>query len=185
MLNNGSKAVLWFTGLSQSGKTTNSNAVQERLEALGIICATLDGDIVRKQFHGDLGFSASDRFENTRRAAQLAVEYSKSAQCILASFISPYREQRRIVRDMIESAGLLFVEIYCKCPLEQCEARDTKGLYAKARAGEIASFTGISDPYEEPESPDIVLLTESAQIEEHVDQIMEFLRLSRFLPARG
>lgn len=170
------KIVLWFAGLSQSGKTTNSNALQARLESLDISCATIDGDTFRGKSHCNLGYTKEDRFKNTKRAAHLAVQHAQNVALVLCSFISPYREQRRIARDCIVAAGLLFIEIYCKCPLEYCEARDTKGYYKKARNGEITNFTGISDPYEEPEHPDIILLTESATVEENTDKIIDFLK---------
>lgn len=168
--------VIWFTGLSQSGKTTNSNVLQSRLESRGYRCAKIDGDILRRECSQDLGFSQADRYENTRRAAQLAVQYAQNVQFSLASFISPYKEQRRIAREIIGLAGLSFIEVYCSCPLEQCEKRDTKGYYEKARNGEIINFTGVTDSYEEPERPDITLLTGSVTVEENADKSFNFLK---------
>lgn len=170
--------VLWFTGLSGSGKTTVADAVFRKLQEKGIISERLDGDIIRQYLSYDLGFSKKDRDENIRRISFVIKSMSKKGVAVIASFISPYQNERREVRKQIESVGGRFIEVFCDCPLEVCEARDAKGLYAKARRGEIKNFTGISDPYEKPENPEIRLDTSEngeENIKRCVNQVINFL----------
>ncbi|MCF7861788.1 adenylyl-sulfate kinase [Candidatus Woesearchaeota archaeon] len=164
--------VLWFTGLSGSGKSTIADRVKEELLKKNIPIEQLDGDEVREHLTRDLGFSKEDRDENIRRIAFVAKLLSRNKVGIIASFISPYEDIRKEVRDSVTN----FIEIYVNAPLEVCEARDVKGLYKKARAGEIKNFTGISDPYEEPKNPEIELKTDKSSIEECVKQVIHYLK---------
>jgi bifunctional enzyme CysN/CysC len=150
-------ATVWFTGLSGSGKSTVANAVAERLLAAGRPAYVLDGDNVRQGLNGDLGFSADDRAENIRRVAHVARLMADAGLVVLVPVISPYRADRIRARELHAAAELAFVEVFVDTPLELCEARDPKGLYAKARAGELRGMTGIDDPYEPPESPELRL----------------------------
>ena len=140
--------VVWFTGLSGSGKSTLSHAVEQRLYEIGCRSFVLDGDNVRHGLCRDLGFSEGDRMENIRRIGEMAKLFAEAGVITLTAFISPYRADRLRVRELFDPED--FVEVYCRCPLEVCEARDVKGMYRRARAGEICDFTGISSPYEEP-----------------------------------
>ena len=168
---NGHKsAVLWFTGLSGSGKSTLAHAVEERLHAMGIKTFVVDGDNVRHGLCGDLTFSDEDRVENIRRVGEVAKLFVEAGMIVLTAFISPFRSDRAKVRSLLADGD--FIEVYCKTPIEVCESRDVKGLYAKARAGEIPAFTGISSPYEEPESPEISAETGSLSLDECVDQVI-------------
>jgi adenylylsulfate kinase len=146
--------VIWFTGLSGSGKSTIANALDEVLHGRGLKTYILDGDNIRMGLNKDLGFSPEDRKENIRRIAEVAKLFADSGTIVLTAFISPYREDRQMARDII---GEDFVEVYMNTPLEVCEDRDPKGLYKKARAGEIKGFTGIDAPYEEPENPEVII----------------------------
>jgi bifunctional enzyme CysN/CysC len=148
---------VWFTGLSGSGKSTIASAVAVDLTARGVLTYTLDGDNLRHGLNGDLGFSAEARTENVRRVAEVARLFADSGLVTLVPLISPYRAGRELARTLHEAAGLTFLEVFVDTPLEICEARDPKGLYAKARAGELTGFTGVDDPYEPPEVPDLVL----------------------------
>jgi bifunctional enzyme CysN/CysC len=148
---------VWFTGLSGSGKSTVANAVAERLLAAGRPAYVLDGDNVRQGLNGDLGFSAGDRAENIRRVAHVARLMADAGLVVLVPVISPYRADRVRARELHAEAGLTFVEVFVDTPLELCEQRDPKGLYAKARAGELRGMTGIDDPYEPPEAPELRL----------------------------
>lgn len=163
--------VLWFTGLSGSGKTTLADAVAERLRKRLLPVKRLDGDVARETFSKNLGFTKTDRDENNRRAAHVA-SYLSLEHIVLASFISPYQSQRDYARSLCDR----FIEVYVDCPIETCEARDPKGLYAKVRAGEITSFTGIhSDaPYEEPSTPDLVIGTR-CPVEDSADKVIAYL----------
>jgi sulfate adenylyltransferase len=163
--------VLWFTGLSQSGKTTNADAVYEALKQRGITAERLDGDIMRQHLARDLGFSKEDRNENIRRAGFVAKLLARNKVAVIASFITPYKAERDRLRQEIDN----FIEVFCNCPLEACEARDNNGLYQKARNGDIENFTGISDPYETPESPDIILDTANDTPEQNKQKIISFL----------
>jgi bifunctional enzyme CysN/CysC len=150
-------ATVWFTGLSGSGKSTIASAVAVALTDRGVLVYTLDGDNLRHGLNGDLGFSAEDRAENVRRVGEVARLFADAGVVALVPLISPYRAGRDAARALHEAAGLDFVEVFVDAPLEVCETRDPKGLYAKARAGELTGFTGIDDPYEPPESPELVV----------------------------
>jgi adenylyl-sulfate kinase len=151
----GGGATVWFTGLPSSGKSTVAAAVEARLLAAGRPAYVLDGDNLRHGLNGDLGFSVEDRAENVRRTAEVAALMADAGVVALASLVSPRRADRAAARAVHERSGLPFLEVWVSTPLEECEKRDPKGLYAKARAGEIPDFTGIGQPYEEPESPDL------------------------------
>ena len=166
--------VLWFTGLSGAGKSATANAVERRLHAMGRHSYTLDGDNLRHGLTRDLGFTAADRVENVRRIAEVAKLFVDAGMIVLVSVISPFRDERRMAREMMDEGG--FVEIFVDCPIEVCEQRDPKGLYRKARAGRIRSFTGIDSAYEPPENPDIVLKTGERSVDEVADQVVDYLR---------
>lgn len=167
-------AILWFTGLSGSGKSTLASSVEEVL-FYKYNCHTyiLDGDNIRTGLNKDLGFSEEDRRENIRRIAEVAKLFVDAGIIVLTAFISPYRRDRQMARELVEKEE--FIEIFVKCPLEVCEQRDVKGLYKKARRGEIKNFTGIDDPYEEPENPEIIVETDKHTIEECTQQIISYL----------
>ena len=170
----GHKAVvLWFTGLSGAGKSTLALVVEEALFEKGCRTYVLDGDNVRHGLNKNLGFSPEDRTENIRRIGEVASLFNDAGVIALTAFISPYRADRDEARKV---AGDSFIEIYVKCAVEICEERDTKGLYKKARAGEIPEFTGISAPYEEPESAEVVVEAGKLSIEECRDQILDYLK---------
>jgi len=171
---------LWFTGLSGSGKSTLANILVERLESSGRLVELLDGDEVRTNLTADLGFSKEDRDENIKRIAYVAKLLSRNGIVAITAAISPYREARDRARSEIED----FVEIYINCPLEVCASRDVKGLYAKALAGEIAHFTGVSDPYEPPVSPEITIHSDQLSPEESADHILDRLEEMGYLPRR-
>ena len=160
---------LWFTGLPSSGKSTFAAAVEQRLVEAGRPAYLLDGDNLRHGLNGDLGFSAADRAENVRRAGEVAALFADGGVIALVSLVSPYEADRRGARDAHQRSGLPFAEVFVDTPVEECERRDPKGLYAKARAGEITGFTGVDDPYERPASPELRLtpeLTLEAAVEE-------------------
>ena len=163
---------VWLTGLSGAGKTTISIPLCEKLEAMGYRVQRMDGDVVRKKLTRDLGFSKEDRDKNIERVTFVAERLVKHGVITVCAFISPYRAERQYARSEIGR----FVEIFVKCPIEVCEERDVKGLYAKARAGEIKNFTGIDDPYEEPENAEITLDTSTTTLEEEVDSIIAYLQ---------
>ncbi|GHG59626.1 adenylyl-sulfate kinase [Alishewanella longhuensis] len=165
--------VLWFTGLSGSGKSTVANALEQALVAKGIHTYLLDGDNVRHSLCADLGFSEADRNENLRRVGAVAGLMVDAGLLVLSAFISPYRNQRELVKSLVPPGK--FLEIHIATPLEVCEQRDVKGLYKKARAGEIRQFTGISDPYEAPLAPDLVLNTAESTLEQSVEQLLALL----------
>ena len=150
-------ATVWLTGLSGSGKSTVASALTTLLTGRGVLTYTLDGDNLRHGLNGDLGFSADDRAENVRRVGEVARLFADAGVVALVPLISPYREGRDHARALHDAAGLEFVEVFIDTPIEVCEARDPKGLYKKARAGELKGFTGIDDPYEAPLSPDLVV----------------------------
>lgn len=166
-------ALLWFTGLSGSGKSTLAHLVGERLFERGLYTYVLDADDVRSGLNGDLGFTAAERRENIRRVGEVAHLFTEAGLVVLAALISPFREDRDRVRALFSSHE--FFEIYVKCPLKVCESRDPKGLYRRARAGEIPDFTGISSPYEEPHHPEIVIDTSDLDITEAVGSIMQVI----------
>jgi bifunctional enzyme CysN/CysC len=174
---NGHKAgVVWLTGLSGSGKSTIAKAVEERLFDDDIQTMMLDGDNVRHGLSGDLGFTPADRKENIRRVSEVARLFFEQGNVTLCSFVSPYQEDRDRAKELLpEDVRDRFLEVHVDCPLEVCKERDTKGLYAKAEAGKIANFTGVSAPYEAPEDPDVVVNTDEDDIETCVDQIVETL----------
>lgn len=178
---NGHKAViLWFTGLSGAGKSTLAHAVEERLHNLNSRTIVLDGDNVRHGLCGDLTFSEDDRKENIRRIGEMVKLFLDAGVISLTAFISPFRADRQRVRDLAPEGD--FIEIHCHASLDVCESRDVKGLYKKARAGEIKDFTGISSPYEIPENAEIVVDTGSKPLNECVDQVIEYLQLRGDLP---
>jgi adenylylsulfate kinase len=162
-------AIIWFTGLSGSGKSTLAHAVEEILYQQGCHTFVLDGDNVRHGLCGDLGFSSKDREENIRRIGEIAKLFMEAGVIVLTAFISPYRADRKRVRGMVEHGE--FIEIYCNASIEVCEARDVKGIYKKARAGQIAEFTGISSPYEAPENPELTVNTGGSALDECVRQV--------------
>jgi adenylylsulfate kinase len=169
---------LWFTGLSGSGKTTITQGVATILRTQGQRVECLDGDILRQTLTADLGFSPADRAENIRRIGLLAQELTQSGAIVLVAVIAPYRELRATVRKQIGN----FVEVYVAAPLAVCEERDPKGMYGRARAGEIKHFTGVDAPYEPPLNPEIVCATDRESIEESVDKILVYLKnMSLFL----
>jgi adenylyl-sulfate kinase len=168
-----SGATVWFTGLSGSGKSTIANAVAERLLEIGRPAYVLDGDNLRHGLNADLGFSAADRAENVRRVGEVARLMADAGLVVLVPVISPYRADRDRVRTAHDAAGLRFVEIFVDTPLELCEQRDPKGLYAKARAGEVTGMTGIDDPYEPPLSPELVVTP--AGLTDQVDVVVALL----------
>jgi adenylylsulfate kinase len=172
---NGHKsAILWFTGLSGAGKSTLAHAVEARLFEMGCRTFVIDGDNVRHGLCGDLGFSADDRTENIRRVGEVAKLFTESGILTLTAFISPFRTDRDRIRQIVPEGD--FLEIYCKADLSVCEERDVKGLYQKARAGEIKEFTGISSPYEAPEAPEITVETGSKPLEDCVTLVLEALK---------
>jgi len=168
-------ATIWFTGLSGSGKSTIAVALERALYKLGKLSYRLDGDNVRLGINKNLGFSEADRKENIRRIGEVAKLFGDAGVVGLSSFISPYRGDRDEVRALHEAAGLRFVEVFVDCPLDEAERRDPKGLYKKARAGEIKNFTGIDDPYEPPLKAEIHLKTAEMTVEQEVDLIVDFL----------
>ncbi len=165
--------VLWFTGLSGSGKSTIAVEVEQRLITSGKLAYRLDGDNVRHGLNADLGFSTADRDENIRRIAEIAVLFKDAGLITLVSFISPFRKMRQFARERAGSAH--FIEIYVKADVETCASRDPKGLYKKAQNGEISDFTGVSSPYEAPEQAEIVLDTARFSVEVCVEQVIEYL----------
>ncbi|PKR77799.1 adenylyl-sulfate kinase [Halalkalibacillus sediminis] len=174
-----SSAVIWFTGLSGAGKSTVSVDLEKELHKLGVHTYRLDGDNVRHGLNNNLGFSAEDRAENIRRVGEVSKLMADAGLVTLSAFISPYREDRDNVRKMMNEQE--FVEVYVKCDLGVCEDRDPKGLYKKARAGEIKGFTGIDDPYEEPNKPEITVETDKHSVEECVKQIVDYLKQNGYL----
>jgi adenylylsulfate kinase len=171
--NNHQSVVLWFTGLSGSGKSTLAHCVEENLHQLGCRTMVLDGDNVRHGLCGDLGFSDTDRKENLRRVGEMSKLFIEAGVITLTAFISPFIEDRDKVRDLMPHGD--FIEIFLDCSIGICEKRDIKGLYEKARKGEIKSFTGISSPYEPPEKPDLVVATGDQTLDESVKFIMDML----------
>ena len=173
-------AVLWFTGLSASGKSTLSIMVENILFKRGCHTYILDGDNIRHGLNKDLGFSPEDRHENIRRIGEVAHLLADSGLITITAFISPYVSDRCLAREMNPKGN--FIEIYCNCPLEVCEQRDTKGLYKKARAGEIKDFTGINAPYESPQKPEITVYTDKETVEESAGKVIEYLEEKEIIP---
>lgn len=173
-INKHHSTILWFTGLSGAGKSTLAHAVEEHLHSLNCRTFTLDGDNVRHGLCSDLTFSAEDRIENIRRIGEMSKLFMEAGVIVLTAFISPFRSDRKRVRSLVPHGD--FLEIYCHCPLEVCEERDVKGLYKRARNGEIKEFTGISSPYEPPENPELTVNTGAMTLGESVDTVILFLR---------
>ena len=165
--------VLWFTGLSGSGKSTIANEVSYKLHSMKKLSYVLDGDNVRHGLNKDLGFSPEDRNENIRRISEVANLFADAGLIAITAFISPYRKYRNFCRELVGNGR--FVEIYTKASLETCEKRDPKGMYKKARAGEIKDFTGIDAPYEEPENPELVVDTDKETVDESAEKVMKKL----------
>lgn len=165
--------LMWFTGLSGSGKSTIANVVEQELHRQGIKTYTLDGDNIRNGINSDLTFAPEDRTENIRRIAQIAKLMVDGGLVVLAAFVSPYKKDRENIRNIVKDVN--FVEVFINTSVEECERRDVKGLYKKARAGEIKNMTGISAPYEAPENPDIEIKTEEETVEQAVKRIVHFI----------
>ena len=176
-------ATLWFTGLSGSGKSTLARALEEVLFERGCQVYVLDGDNIRHGLNRDLGFSPADRTENIRRIGEVAKLFTDFGALVLTAFISPYREDRNSARVLIGTGD--FIEVFVDCDLDVCEGRDPKGLYKKARAGEIPEFTGISAPYEVPEGPELTVDTARYSVTEAVAQVVAFLEQEGYIPASG
>ena len=172
--NSHKSVVLWFTGLSGSGKSTLAHAVEEELHQMGCRTFVLDGDNVRHGLSGDLSFSDKDRKENLRRIGEVSKLFIEAGTIVLTAFISPFRDERRKVRSMMPHGD--FIEIYVDCPIEVCESRDVKGLYQKARDGEINQFTGISSPYEPPEAQELTINTSQETLRESVTKVLNLLK---------
>lgn len=182
-LNGHHSFVLWFTGLSGAGKSTLAGAVEEELYKLGCRSFVLDGDNVRHGLCADLGFSEDDRRENIRRIGEMTKLFVEAGVIAMTAFISPFRADRQRVRDLMPDGD--FIEVYCHCSLEVCETRDVKGLYAKARAGLIKNYTGISSPYEEPEAAEITVATDSQSLAQSVETVLSYLRGRGLIPNCG
>jgi len=177
---NGHKGLtIWFTGLSASGKSTVANCLEEKLFKMGCHAMVLDGDNIRHGLNKNLGFSKDDREENIRRIGELAKLLTSKAIINIAAFISPYRADRATARALQDEGD--FIEVFIKCPIEVCEKRDPKGLYQKARAGIIKDFTGVNDPYEEPEDPEVVIDTSLKDVDQCADEIIKYLERTRVL----
>ncbi|WP_353948464.1 adenylyl-sulfate kinase [Sporolactobacillus sp. Y61] len=174
-------AVVWFTGLSGSGKSTLANRVEAELFKKGIRTYLLDGDNIRSGLNHDLGFTDADRKENIRRISEVAALFVDSNAVVLTAFISPFTSERRAAREKVPEDE--FFEIYVKCPLDVCEARDPKGLYRKARDGEIEAFTGISSPYEEPPAPELVVDTSEETLDQSTARVIALLEKNKIIGA--
>ena len=174
-------ATLWFTGLSGSGKSTIAVELEGTLSEMGVLSYRLDGDNVRMGINKNLGFSAEDRAENIRRIGEVAKLFADTGVVTLSSFISPYRQDRDDARKLHEEAGMEFIEIFVDCSLEAAESRDPKGLYKKARAGDIPDFTGIGSPYEPPENAELRVDTERLEPDESADLVVRWLETEGYL----
>ena len=172
-LNGHRSAIVWFTGLPGSGKSTLACRLEEKLFSKGVRTFVIDGDSVRTGLNKDLGFSAEDREENIRRIGEVAKLFVEAGVIVMTAFISPYRKDRESVRNLVDNAE--FIEVYVKCPLGVCEQRDVKGHYKMARQGIIKHFTGIDDPYEDPEHPERVIETDQMTVDEGVEHIIRYL----------
>ncbi len=173
VMNGHKSAIIWFTGLSGSGKSTMAHALENYLHKKNVRTFVLDGDNVRRGLSKDLGFSDDDRTENIRRIGEISKLMMEAGVIVITAFISPFIKDRKIVRELVSEGE--FIEVYCNAALDVCESRDVKGLYKKARAGEIPDFTGISSPYEHPDNPEIVLDTVNQSLEKSVDIINAYL----------
>ena len=176
-------ATLWFTGLSGSGKSTIAVGLEQALYQRGVLVYRLDGDNIRLGINKNLGFSAEDRAENIRRVGEVSKLFVDGGVIVLSSFISPYLVDRQIVRELHEADNMPFIEVFVDCSLEAAEERDPKGLYKKARAGEIKNFTGIDDPYEVPEAPEVHLHTDQQSLEEEIEHLLALLEKQGLIPA--
>ena len=175
-LNNHKSVVLWFTGLSGSGKSTLAHALEEKLFNMGFRTFVLDGDNVRHGLNSNLGFSEADRSENIRRISEVSKLMLEAGLIVMTAFISPFKQDRNEARTLIANDN--FIEIYCKASIETCEKRDVKGLYKKARAGEIKNYTGIDSPYEAPVNPELIIDTDQETLDYSVSKIMNYLEAS-------
>jgi len=173
-LNSHKSVVIWFTGLSGSGKSTLAHSVEEELHNLDCRTFVLDGDNVRHGLSSNLTFSDDDRKENIRRIGEAAKLMMESGVISMTAFISPFKKDRNLVRQLLPQGD--FIEIYCNASLEACESRDVKGLYKRARSGEIKNYTGIDSPYEAPDNPELIIDTESESLEESVAKVIDFLK---------
>jgi adenylyl-sulfate kinase len=176
------QGTIWFTGLSGAGKTTVASTLKVILDNKGLRTFLLDGDLLREGLNSDLGFEQKDRVENVRRVGEVALLFSSVGYLSLVTVISPYAAGRAAVRDRHAVTGVPFVEVHVATPLEVCEQRDPKGLYARARSGEVSRFTGVSDPYEVPESPELVLLTPGKSPEESAREVLVMLEATGLVP---
>ena len=179
-LNGQRSCILWFTGYSGSGKSTTASALERRLAELGLHTYLLDGDNIRHGLNKELGFNDADRIENIRRIGEVSKLFVDAGLIVISAFISPFREERQMVRELVEDGE--FFEVFMGTPLETCEQRDPKGLYKKARAGEIKNFTGIDSTYEPPVNPEVTLDTSSMTVEECVTRVIEHLNNAGILP---
>jgi adenylylsulfate kinase len=175
-------ATLWFTGLSGSGKSTVAFTLEHALVQMGRLAYVLDGDNVRHGLNKNLGFSAADREENIRRIGEVAKLFADAGVLTMTSFISPYRKDRDLVRDLHSKAGLAFIEIHMATPIETCEQRDPKGLYKKARAGELKGFTGVDDPYEAPLAAEVTLDATSTSPQQAAEALLRYLQGAGYIP---
>ena len=175
--------LLWFTGLSASGKSTIANIVEQKLFQLNYKTYLLDGDNVRHGLNKDLGFDEISRVENIRRIGEVSKLFNDAGLIVLTAFISPFKSDRKMVRDLFE--GRDFLEVYIDASLEVCENRDPKGMYKKARSGEIKEFTGISSPYEAPENPEIYVLNNEISLDEASNQIIDYLTKNNYINIKG
>lgn len=172
-LNNHKSTIVWFTGLSGAGKSTLAHAVEERLYYLKCRTYVLDGDNIRHGLCHDLNFTSNDRQENIRRVGEVAKLFVEAGVIVMAAFISPFREDRDAIRRLVNDSE--FLEVFCDCPVEVCESRDVKGMYKKARVGEIQEFTGISSPYEKPTNPDLIINTAEKPLDYCVESVVRLL----------
>ena len=173
--------LIWFTGLSGSGKSSIAYEVENRLFRMGAKTYVLDGDVLRHGISSDLGFSNDDRNEQVRRVGEISKMFVDAGVITLVSLISPFSKSRDQVRSMFSNQD--FIEVYCRCPIVECVRQDEKGLYEKAKSGEIKDFTGISSPYEEPLNPDLLLDTCTKTLKDSVDSVMSLLNTEKYLPS--
>jgi adenylylsulfate kinase len=180
VLNNHGGACIWFTGLSGSGKSTLAKGLEHELYKLKIHTFLLDGDIIRKGLNKDLGFSDDDRSENIRRVSEVSKLFVDAGIVVLVSFISPFKKDRRTARSLFEQGK--FIEIYVECDLSECEKRDSKGLYKKARSGEVKDFTGISSTYESPENPEIIIQNgKDSNLQKNIELMINYLNKNKII----
>lgn len=182
-LNKHDSGVIWFTGLSASGKSTIAHTIEKKLYQDCVRAYVLDGDNIRHGLNANLGFSAEDRMENIRRIVEVAGLFVDAGVIVLTAFITPFESQRKFVRGRFRNTK--FIEVYVKCPIEECVRRDPKGLYKKARMGIIENYTGISSPFEEPEVPDLVLDTQKMSLDESVSAVMDYVTKTGFLKPKN